>query len=37
MIFDVKIEDFRLKARFFAGGHTTDTPHAMPYASVVSR
>jgi hypothetical protein len=37
MIFDVKMEDFRRKVRFFAGGHTTDTPHAMMYASVVSR
>jgi hypothetical protein len=37
MIFDVKMEDFRRKARFVAGGHTTDTPHAMKYASVVSR
>jgi hypothetical protein len=37
MIFDVKMEDFRRKARFFAGGHTTDTPYAMTYASVVSR
>jgi hypothetical protein len=37
MIFDVKMEDFRRKARFFAGGHTTDTPHSMTYASVVSR
>jgi hypothetical protein len=36
-IFDVKMEDFRRKARFVAGGHTTDTPHAMTYASVVSR
>jgi hypothetical protein len=36
-IFDVKMEDFCRKARFFAGGHTTDTPHAMTYASVVSR
>jgi hypothetical protein len=35
MIFDVKIEDLRRKARFVAGGHTTDTPHAMTYASVV--
>jgi hypothetical protein len=31
------MEDFRRKARFVAGGHTTDTPHAMTYASVVSR
>jgi hypothetical protein len=37
MIFDVKMEDFRRKARFVAGGHTTDTPHEMTYASVVSR
>jgi hypothetical protein len=37
MIFDVKMEDFRRKARFVAGGHTTGTPHAMPYAIVVSR
>jgi hypothetical protein len=37
MIFDVKMEDFRHEARFVAGGHTTDTPHAMTYASVVYR
>jgi hypothetical protein len=37
MIFDIKMEDFRRKARFVAGGHTTDTPYAMTYASVVSR
>jgi hypothetical protein len=37
MIFDVKVEDFRRKAHFVAGGHTTDTPHAMTYTSVVSR
>jgi hypothetical protein len=37
MIFDVKMEDFRHKARFVAGGHTTYTPHAMTSASVVSR
>jgi hypothetical protein len=36
VIFDVKMEDFRRKARFVAGGHTTDTPHDMMYASVVS-
>jgi hypothetical protein len=35
MIFDVKMEDFRSKARFVAGGHINDTPHAMTYASVV--
>jgi hypothetical protein len=37
MIFDVRMENFRRKARFVAGGHTTDNPHAMTYASVVSR
>jgi hypothetical protein len=37
MIFDVKMEDFRCKTRFVAGGHTTDAPHVMTYANVVSR
>jgi hypothetical protein len=37
MIFDVKMEDFRRNARFVTGGHTTDTPHAMTYESVMSR
>jgi hypothetical protein len=37
MIFDVKMEDLRRKERCAAGGHTTDTPHAMSYASIVSR
>jgi hypothetical protein len=37
IIFDVKMEYFRHNARFVAGGHTTDTPHAMTYTSVVSR
>jgi hypothetical protein len=37
MIFDVKMEDFHRKARFVAGGHTTDAPHMMDYAIVVSR
>jgi hypothetical protein len=37
MIFDFKMEDFRRNARFVAGGHTSYTPHAMTYASVVSR
>jgi hypothetical protein len=36
VIFDVKMEDFCRKARFAAGGHTTENPHAMNYASVVS-
>jgi hypothetical protein len=37
MIFDVNMEDFRRKERFVAGDHTTDTPHATRYTSVVSR
>jgi hypothetical protein len=37
MIFDVKMEDFCRNAPFVAGGHTTDAPHLMTYASVVSR
>jgi hypothetical protein len=37
MIFDVKKKYFRRKARFVAGGHTTDASHVMTYASVVSR
>jgi hypothetical protein len=36
MIYDVNMDDFRCKARFVAGGHTTDTPHSMTYASAVS-
>ena len=37
MIFDIKQEDFRRKARLFAGGHTTEAPATITYASVVSR
>ena len=37
MIFDVKSEDFRRKARLVAGGHRTETPAVMTYASVVAR
>jgi hypothetical protein len=36
IIFDVKMEDFRHTARFFAGSHTADTQHAMTYASIIS-
>jgi hypothetical protein len=36
VIFDVKM-DFTRKARFVAGGHTTDTPGLKTYSSVVSR
>ena len=37
MIFDVKMEDFRRKAHLVAGGHMTETPATMTYASVISR
>ncbi len=36
MIFDVKMEDFRQKARLVAGGHLTIAPATITYASVVS-
>jgi hypothetical protein len=37
MIFDMKMEDFRQKARLVAGGHRTKAPATITYASVVSR
>ena len=37
MIFDVKMEDFRQKARLVAGGHVTNAPSIITYASVVVR
>jgi hypothetical protein len=37
MIFDVKMEDFSRKARLVAGGHKTEAPATITYASVVSR
>jgi Reverse transcriptase (RNA-dependent DNA polymerase) len=37
VIFDVNKMDFTRKARFVAGGHTTDTPSLITYSSVVSR
>lgn len=36
IVFDVKM-DFTRKARFVAGGHTTETPSSLTYSSVVSR
>jgi Reverse transcriptase (RNA-dependent DNA polymerase) len=36
LIFDIKM-DFTRKARFVAGGHTTETPPSLTYSSVVSR
>jgi hypothetical protein len=38
LIFDVKMgENFRRKARFVVGWHTTEVPSTLTYASVVSR
>ena len=37
LIFDVKMEDFRRKARLVAGGHMKETPKCMTYSSVVGR
>ena len=37
MIYDVKMEDFRRKARLVSGGHMTETPKCMTYSSVVGR
>ena len=37
MVFNIKMEDFRQKARFVAGGHMTEAPTTIPYASVVSK
>jgi len=36
MIFDIIMEDFRRKARLVAGGHRTEAPATITYASVVS-
>lgn len=37
MVFDIKMDGFRRKARLVAGGHMTEAPAVMTYASVVSR
>ncbi len=37
MIFDVKIEDYRQKARLMAGGHQTKASATITYVSMVSR
>jgi hypothetical protein len=37
MIFDVKLDGFKRKAREVADGHLTDPPATLTYASVVSR
>ena len=36
MVFDVKMEDFRCKARLVAGSHMTEAPATIMYASIVS-
>jgi hypothetical protein len=37
MIFDIKMDNFQYKARLVAGGHTSETPPHLTYASVVSQ
>ena len=37
LIFTIKMEDFRRKSRYVAGGHTVDAPATLTYTSVVSR
>ena len=37
MVFEIKLDGFRRKARLVAGGHMTEAPAVMTYASVVSR
>ena len=36
MVFDIKLDGFKRKCQLVAGGHVTDTPAVMTYASVVS-
>ena len=36
-IFDIKLDGFKRKARYVAGGHMTDAPPVLTYASVISR
>ena len=36
LIFDIKMEDFHCKARLDAGGHLTESPATITYASIVS-
>ncbi len=37
IVFNVKMDNFAYKARTVAGGHMTEPPSSIPYASVVSR
>ena len=36
MVFDIKMDDLRQNSRLVAGGHTTEAPATIMYASVVS-
>ena len=36
-VFDIKMEDFRCKTRLVAGGHMTEAPATIIYASIKSR
>lgn len=36
LVFVVKMENFNRKARYVAGGHTTEAPATLTYASVIS-
>ena len=37
LIYEVKMEDFRCKARLVAGGHMTETPKSMTYSLIFGR
>ena len=37
VVFDIKMDTYQYKARMVAGGHVTEPPASMTYASVVSR
>ncbi len=37
IIFDIKMKDFRRKARLVTGGHMTKAPATITYARVISR
>ena len=37
LVFSIKMEDLKRKARYVAGGHETEPPATLTYASVVSR
>ena len=37
MIFDIKMEDFRQKARYISGGHATVAITTLTYESVISQ